>query len=498
MNATETYDDFCLRVRELSDLGHAAGMLGWDQETQMPKRGAQGRASALGTLAGLHHEKLVDPQFADLVESLADSPLAGDLEINVRETRRAQLRAMRLPKQLVVELSRTQSLAHEAWVEARIADDFAQFRPWLEKLLSLQLRVADAVGYEGSVYNAFLDEFEPYARVEQMGPLLEQLRKRLVPLVTAILDRQRGPDPSFQCDWDIAKQEAFGRQVIGDLGFDWDAGRLDVSVHPFCGGVGPDDVRLTTRYQADQLTSSLFGMIHETGHGLYEQGLPPEQAGLPVCESISLGIHESQSRMLENMVGRSRAFWQYQLPRMQEFFPDQLRNVDVEQMYREVNRVEASMIRVEADEVTYNLHILLRFELEQALVAGEIAVADLPGIWNERMESYLGIHPANDAEGVLQDIHWSSGLIGYFPTYTLGNLYAAQLFVQARHDVGDLEAQFARGETAPLLSWLREKVHSRGRRVTATQLVEEVTGRPLGIDALMNYLEGKFGELYDL
>ncbi len=498
MGVSEKYESFCRNVREMSDLGHAAGMLSWDQETGMPKRGAEGRAQALGTLAGLHHEKMTDAAFVDLVESLVDEELSADGNVNLRELRRSQQRALRLPKDLVVELSRTQSLAHEAWVEARSADDFSQFQPWLEKLLALQARVADAVGYEGSVYNAFLDEFEPYARVEQMGPLLEQLRKRLVPLVGAILDKHRGPNPRFVRPWDVARQEAFGRQVIGDLGFDWDAGRLDISVHPFCGGVGPDDVRLTTRYQSELLTSSLFGIIHETGHGLYEQGLPRDQVGLPVCESISLGIHESQSRMWENMVGRSRAFWQHQLPRLKRFFPEELSDVDVEQMYREVNRVEASMIRVEADEVTYNLHILLRFELEQALVTGEIAVADLPGIWNERMESYLGIRPANDAEGVLQDIHWSSGLIGYFPTYTLGNLYAAQLFVQAREDLGDLDAQFAAGETAPLLGWLRDKVHSRGRRLTASELIVDITGRPLGIDDLMNYLEGKFGELYDL
>ncbi|MBT6146900.1 MAG: carboxypeptidase M32, partial [Gemmatimonadetes bacterium] len=378
------------------------------------------------------------------------------------------------------------------------SDDFGQFQPWLEKLLGLQIRVAEAVGYEGSVYNAFLDEFEPYARVEEMAPLLASLRQRLVPLVAAILEQDRKADPRFTREWDVARQEAFGRQVIGDLGFDWDAGRLDVSVHPFCGGTGPDDVRLTTRYQADELTSSLFGIIHETGHGLYEQGLPRDQYGLPVCESISLGIHESQSRMWENMVGRSRAFWEHQLPRLQSFFPDELAGVSVDEMYREVNRVEASMIRVEADEVTYNLHILLRFELEQGLVAGEIAVADLPGLWNERMQEYLGICPANDAEGVLQDIHWSSGLMGYFPTYALGNLYAAQLFVAARQDLGDLDAQFARGETARLLAWLREKVHSRGKRLTASELVQDITGRPLGIDDLMSYLEKKFGEIYSL
>lgn len=498
MADSEKYEEFCGRVQELSDLGYAGGMLSWDQETCMPRRGARARAQALGSLAGLHHEKHTDPRLVELVETLSAADLEGDAAVNVREVQRSQQRALRLPKDLVVELSRTQSLAHEAWVEARSNDDFAQFQPWLEKLLGLQARVAQAVGYEGSVYNAFLDEYEPYARVEEITPMLAELRGRLVPLAGAILDKGPVQNPRFARSWDVARQEAYGRQVIGDLGFDWDAGRLDVSVHPFCGGVGPDDVRITTRYQPDELTSSLFGMIHETGHGLYEQGLPQDQYGLPVCESISLGIHESQSRMWENMVGRSRAFWEFQLPRMQRFFPDELAGVSVDEMYLEVNRVAASMIRVEADEVTYNLHILLRFELEQALVAGDIAVADLPGLWNERMQEYLGIRPANDAEGVLQDIHWSSGLMGYFPTYTLGNLYAAQLFLQARQDLGDLEAQFARGETAPLLGWLREHVHSRGRRVTASELITDITGQPLTIDPLMDYLEKKFGDLYQL
>jgi carboxypeptidase Taq len=317
-----------------------------------------------------------------------------------------------------------------------------------------------------------------------------------VPLVASI--RDTGLRPALPPGpYDVAAQEAFGRRVMADLGFDLEAGRLDVAVHPFCSGSSPDDVRLTTRYRPEGFTESLFGTIHETGHGLYEQGLPAQAGGLPVGDSVSLGIHESQSRLWENMVGRSRVFWEHYLPVAQAHFPG-LAGVDVDRIYAAVNRVEASMIRVEADEVTYNLHILLRFELERALLERELAVADLPGAWDERMERYLGIRPADAAEGVLQDVHWGSGLIGYFPTYSLGNLYGAQFYRQILVDLPDLPAQIAQGRFAPLLTWLRERVHSRGKRRTAAELVQDVTGQPLGVDALMDYLEAKFRPLYGL
>ena len=299
-------------------------------------------------------------------------------------------------------------------------------------------------------------------------------------------------------DFPVAEQEELGRQVLEDLGFDLEAGRLDVAVHPFCSGTSRDDVRLTTRYSADWLPGSLFGTIHEAGHGLYEQGLPEDAVATPAGGSVSLGIHESQSRLWENMVGRSRAFSTHYLPRLKALFPMQLQNVNLDDFYAAVNQVEPSLIRVEADEVTYNLHILLRFELERDLFEGRVEVKDLPSVWNERMQQYLGVCPPDDAQGVLQDVHWSFGLMGYFPTYTLGNLYGAQFFHQAQQELPDLEGQIGRGEFGGLKTWLNDKVHNRGSRLRASELVEEVTGEKLSADYFTNYLEAKFGALYNL
>jgi len=496
-NTVKKYERFTELAKELADLDHAQGLLSWDQEVCMPPKGTASRARALGTLAGVGHERLTDPELIEIVAELTVDGLQGDQAVNVRQLRRDQDRAVCLPKSLVVEMTETASLAHEAWVEAREKSDFTTFQPWLQKLVDLKLREAEAVGYEGSVYNALFDEYEPFSTVETLEPLLTELRARLVPLVEAIRTSGRADvDLLDGQKFDVGTQAAFGRQVMAELGFDLQAGRLDVSVHPFCSGTSPDDVRLTTRYSPAELTSSLFGVIHETGHGLYEQGLPVVE-GMPVGSAISLGIHESQSRMWENMVGRSREFWVHYLPKLVTHFP-RLASLSVDQIYAAVNRVQASLIRVEADEVTYNLHILLRFELEKALMEGELSVADLPGEWNARMESYLGIRPSNDTEGVLQDVHWSFGGIGYFPTYTLGNLYGAQFYHQACADLGDLPAQIASGDLSKLLTWLRENIHSVGQRRTAGELIEDVTGEPLRVDYLMEYLEGKFKPLYGL
>ena len=495
----ETYKAFVERLHELADLGHAQGLMHWDQETYMPRRGAAMRARALGTLAGLCHERLTAPALVALVAELKDADLTGDAAVNVREIDRQQSRSLKLPKELVVELSQTESLGHEAWIEARKKSDFALFRPWLEKIVALKKEVAERVGYEGSMYNALLDEYEPYARAEEIAPVFDQLKAQLVPLVEQIVAAGQHPARGvLDQEYPIEQQELLGRQVLADLGFDLQAGRLDLAVHPFCSGMSRDDVRLTTRYNADWLPGALFGTIHEAGHGLYEQGLPADASGTPAGQSVSLGIHESQSRLWENMVGRSKAFWTHYLPKLRTLFPQQLSAVDLDAFYAAVNQVEPSLIRVEADEVTYNLHILLRFELECDLLEGRVAVAELPAAWNERMEQYLGIRPGDDASGVLQDTHWSCGLLGYFPTYALGNLYAAQFFHQAHQDLPDLEAQIAQGVFGPLKTWLNEKIHARGARVTASELVEEVTGAKLSADCFIAYLQEKFGALYGL
>ncbi|MCE2447161.1 MAG: carboxypeptidase M32 [Candidatus Latescibacteria bacterium] len=488
---SRTYETFVERLHELADLSHAQGLMSWDQETYMPPRGAAMRARAMGTLAGLYHERLTAPELVALVANLRDAELTGDAAVNVREIDRQQSRSLKLPKELVVELSQTESLGHEAWVEARKKSDFALFQPWLEKIVALKKEVAERVGYEGAMYNALLDEYEPYARAEEIAPVFAQLKAQLVPLVEQIAATGKYPARGvLDQEYPIEQQEQLGQQVLADVGFDMEAGRLDLAVHPFCAGTSRDDVRLTTRYSADWLPGSR--------HGLYEQGLPADASGTPAGESISLGIHESQSRLWENMVGRSKAFWTHYLPKLRALFAQQLSAVDLDAFYAAVNQVEPSLIRVEADEVTYNLHILLRFELECDLIEGRVAVAELPAAWNERMEQYLGIRPPDDALGVLQDTHWSCGLLGYFPTYTLGNLYAAQFFHQAHQDLPDLEEQITQGELRPLKTWLNEKIHARGSRATASELVEEVTGAKLSADYFIDYLWEKFGSLYGL
>ncbi len=496
---SDKYAAFLPQIQELADIGHAQALMGWDQETYMPPKGTAMRARAQGTLAGLHHEKLTADELVALVGDLKEAELEGDAAVNLREVVRNQERALKIPKELVVEMSKTESLAHEAWIEARQKSDFALFQPWLEKVLGLKRQIAECVGYEGSIYNALLDEYEPHARAEEIGPLFRDLRAALVPLVEGIAATGKRPaEGVLDREFAIDAQEKFGRSIIAAMGFDMEAGRLDIAVHPFCSGTSRDDVRLTTRYAADWLPGSLFGSIHEAGHGLYEQGLPADAVGVPAGGSISLGIHESQSRMWENMVGRSRPFWSHYFPLLQEAFPGVIDDIDMETFYRAINQVAPSFIRVEADEVTYNLHILLRFELEMELIEGRLSVADLPEAWNGRMQEYLGIAPKDDAEGVLQDVHWSFGLMGYFPTYALGNLYAAQLFRQAQKDLPDLSEQIGQGQLLGLKKWLNQKVHERGSRVTAAELVEEVTGEPLKAEYFSEYLRSKFGELYGL
>ncbi len=496
---SQAYEIFLGRIQELADLGHAQSLLSWDQETYMPPKGTPLRARAQGTLAGLAHERLTDEVLVGLVRDLQDSDLEGDAAVNVRETAREQARALKIPGALVVEMTQTASLAHEAWVEAREKANFSIFQPWLEKILDQKRQVADLVGYEGSIYNALLDEYEPYAKTEEIAALFADLRTQLVPLVEAIAATAKRPaDGLLTRQFDVAVQEQFGRRVIADMGFDMEAGRLDVAVHPFCSGTSRDDVRLTTRYAADWLPGSLFGSIHEAGHGLYEQGLPEHAKGVPAGQSVSLGIHESQSRMWENMVGRSRPFWQHYFPLLQAAFPGVIDDVDTDRFYAAINQVEPSCIRVEADEVTYNLHIALRFEIEVALVEGRLEVGELPDVWNAKMQEYLGITPSDDAQGVLQDVHWSFGGIGYFSTYSLGNLYAAQFFHRAQQDVPDLMDQIGAGQLLGLKGWLNENVHACGARLTAAELVQQVTNAPLSAQYFIDYLRAKFAPLYDL
>ncbi|NUM34787.1 MAG: carboxypeptidase M32 [Candidatus Brocadiae bacterium] len=495
----EKYEKFLKKIAEINDLGYAQELLMWDQETYLPPKGTQMRARVQGTLSGLIHEDLTSPEFVALVQELKEAQLPGDQGLNVKEIDKSQQRAMKIPRDLVVELSDTQSQAYKAWVEARQKSDFSLFCPWLKKILELKKRVAYLVGFEGSIYNAFFKAYEEDTTVEEIIPVFENLRQSLVPFIEKIVSSNKVMTNGFvKEEYPVDKQEIFNRRVLKDMGFDLDAGRLDIAVHPFCAGFTKYDVRLTTRYENEVWPEPLLSTLHEGGHGLYEQGLPEEGIGTPIGQSMSPGVHESQSRLWENLVGRSKEFWYHYLPIAKEYFGDKLKNIDVEKLYEAINQVRPSLIRVESDEVTYNLHILIRFELEREMMEGKIQVEDLPKLWNERMKKYLGVVPSSDATGVLQDVHWSFGLIAYFPTYTIGNLYSAQFFHQAEKDIPDLKSKISQGDLLVLRKWLLEKIHSRGKRLTPKGLIQEVTGEPLKADYFVQYLKDKFSPIYGI
>jgi carboxypeptidase Taq len=497
------YGELCDHARRNAVAATIGAVLDWDERTQMAPAGGDYRAEQSTYIAGEVHKRWVDPRFGELLETLAASPLAadpdGDLAVVVRRLKRQRDKKVKLPQALVEELARTAVLGQQAWEQARKKNDFPLFRPLLERMVELKRQQAAALGYPECPYDALLDDFEPEERTANVARILAGLREALVPLVAAIGASSRRPKAKIlEREYPTSAQDAFGRMAAQAIGYDFSRGRLDVTAHPFCTTLGPSDCRITTRYDERAFNQAFFGTLHESGHGLYEQGLPAEDFGLPTGEAVSLGIHESQSRMWENFVGRSRSFWRHFFPRALNQFPAALTGVAEDDFYFAVNDVRPSLIRIEADEATYNLHILIRFELEQALLEGDLKAADAPGAWNEKYRQYLGVTPPRDADGVLQDVHWSAGLIGYFPTYSLGNLYAAQFFGQARKELGDLDAQFARGEFGPLRMWLREKIHCRGQRRTATELVRDVTGRPLSHEPLMEHLRNKFAPLYGL
>jgi carboxypeptidase Taq len=497
--AETTYERLVARQKELKLLGGVSGLLGWDQETFMPEKAAEVRSEQIALVAGIVHDRAVAAEIGDLLDALGSEKLAPGPAANVREARRVYDRERKLPKELVEELAKTTSRAQEAWAKARKANDFPAFAPWLEKVLELKRQVARYVGAPGKEpYDVLLDEFEPGATSAELTRVFKTLELALVPLVKKIVASPRKPRVEvLERHYPRAKQEEFGRLVAADMGFDFGGGRLDISAHPFCSGLAPDDVRITTRYAENDLTGSLFGIMHEAGHGLYEQGLRRETFGTALSEPCSTAIHESQSRLWENQVGRSPAFWQHYYPRLKGVFPESLGDVDLPAFVFAINDVRPSLIRTEADEVTYNLHVALRFEVERDLLSKKLPVSDLPRFWNQKMETMLGITPPDDARGCLQDVHWSFGLLGYFPTYTLGNCYAAMFYAKARADLG-LDAKLARGELKPLREWLREKVHGKGMLHGPKALVKEVTGEEASPDELVRYLNRKYGELYGL
>ncbi|MGB6043707.1 MAG: carboxypeptidase M32 [Pirellulales bacterium] len=497
------YEALCQHLRQTAVLESIDHLLGWDERTLMPVAAAEHRADQMTLLAGLIHQRNTDPQIGHWIDVLIDSPLAeeehSDAGTVIRQIKRQFEKLSKLPQSLVEQLARTAVEGQQIWQKARAEDDYAAFAPIMKKTIELKRQQADAVGFPECRYDALLDDFEPQERTSNVRRVLAGLRDELVPLICQIADSGRSPDIGLlRRHYPAAVQEKFGQQAARRIGFSFDRGRLDETVHPFCSGLGPNDTRITTRYEEQFFPSAFFGILHEAGHGIYDQGLRSEWYGLPPGKDVSLGIHESQSRMWENQVGRSRAFWEYNFPHAQAAFPAALADVSLDDFYFAMNDVRPSLIRVEADEATYNLHILIRFELEQALMEDQLTVEDLPDAWNQKYEDYLGARPTNDADGVLQDIHWSGGAIGYFPTYSLGNLYAAQLFATAHRDLGDLDQQFASGQFDSLREWLQQNIHRRGQCYPAAELVELVTGEPLNHKFLIDQLRAKLSPLYGL
>ena len=503
MSDAQLYQQLSDHVRVNAYLQSSMSTLEWDQQTYLPAQAAGWRAEQLTFLAGELHRRETAPEMgewlSDLEEkAMSDAP-ASDMAINVREMKKDFEKKNKIPVSLVEAMTKACSLAQQTWVEARKTNDFAMFAPPLKEIFDLKVEYADAVGYESERYDALLDDFEPGARTSEVRQVLNDLREELVPLIQAVADAPQSPNTEWvKRHYPVEQQEAFGKLAAKKIGFDFARGRLDVTAHPFCDRMGPNDVRLTTRYDANFFNSAFFGILHEAGHGIYEQGLRGDQFGFPTGSYCSLGIHESQSRLWENLVGRSLAFWEYMFPVAKDHFPQALEAASHRDFFAAVNAVKPSLIRVEADEATYNLHIIIRFELEQEILNGETRVEDLAEAWNEKYEKYLGIRPDSPADGVLQDIHWSAGLMGYFPTYSLGNLYASQFFEAAQKDLGNLNEQICRGEFSALKSWLNENVHLPGRSMTAPELAQKVTGKPLGHSELITHLKDKLSEVYGI
>jgi carboxypeptidase Taq len=491
------------RLAQISDLRTAANFLSWDQQVNMPPGGSEARAHHLATVETLAHSRFVDEETGQLIEDAtaetADLPYDSDDASLVRVSRREYEKLHRVPNSLVAERARVSARAYNAWVQARAESNFALFQPHMERVIDLTIQFAEALGYEDHIYDALLDRYEPEIKTAEVAAAFEEMKVGLVPLVQEISERGKAVDDAvFNQEYPDQAQWDFGVLVLRDMGFDFRYGRLDRAVHPFTVGFSPHDVRLTTRIRPTRFQSGLFGTIHEGGHALYEQAIHVEIDRTPLFEAASFGIHESQSRLWENIVARSRAFWVNYFPKLRDFFPRQLAWVDLDTFYRAINKVEPSLIRVEADEVTYNLHIFLRFELEQALVERRLAVGDLPEAWNAKMDEYLGIVPPDDARGVLQDVHWADGYLGYFPTYALGNLLSVQFYEQALHEMPDLPEQIARGELRPLREWMGDKIHTHGRKFTPAEMVKRITGAEMSAVPFLNYLNEKYAEIYEL
>jgi carboxypeptidase Taq len=496
------YEALIKRLQEVSQIGSIMGVLHWDQEVIMPKGGADSRAKQISALAGIHHEKSTDSEVGELLESLTncdDSDFNDYEKTNISEAQWAYDRSVRVPEDLVREIAELGSRGHMTWIQARKNDQFSDFAPVLEKFVQLIKKRSGYIDPEKSPYDVNIEYFERGTSTAQLDPLFDNLKLQLIPLIKEIGESKNKPDASFlEGDFPINVQEELGKRISSDMGFSFDHGRMDVSVHPFCGGGDSTDVRITTRYRSDNFVESLYAVIHETGHGLYEQGRMPDAKDLPVSEALTMGIHESQSLFWERMIAQRKSFCAHYLDTFASAFPDKLKGISAKQFYEGINLCHPSFIRVEADEVTYPLHVILRYELEKGLFDGSISVDQLPDLWNDKMEEYLGVRPPNNTMGVLQDVHWSSGSFGYFPSYTLGAMYASQFYNAMLKEIPDTESQIEKGIFENIKNWLNKNIHSKGTLFSPSELVKKVTGEPLNHKYFISYLKEKYGSIYKL
>lgn len=495
--SSEPLDKILNHVRQTALLQSTMSMLEWDQNTGLPPEAAQYRAEQLTLLAGMAHQRRIDPQLGqwlvELSEASSDQDPASPARVIARCMKREYDRCVKLPQSLVEEISLATSIGQQVWVESKLGNDFQRFLPSLKRILELRRQEADCLALEGqSRYDVMLDSYEEGTTTQEIRKVFRDLQSELVPLIQTASEKSSRLGRSVaEGRFEIEPQERFSRWVAEQIGFDFQRGRLDRTEHPFCTTLGPHDHRILTRYSAESFSTGLYGVLHEAGHGMYEQGLDPAWYGTPVGSAASLGVHESQSRLWENLVGLSPAFWEWAYPHLLKYFPTEFRDVPASELVRDLNRVQPSLIRIEADEVTYNMHILIRFELEDQLMREDLQAEDLPEAWNRQYRDYLGICSSNDREGVLQDVHWSAGLIGYFPTYTLGNIYSAQLFACADQQLGGLDPMIRRGEFQPLLEWLKEKVHRHGQTYLPMELIERASGTNVESKHLLNHLKSK-------
>jgi len=490
------------KLAELADLHAASAVLGWDQLVNMPNGAAVDRGEQIATIEKIQHIKSTSDELGQLLDDLAEyakglDPDSDDVRL-VKVARRNFDKQAKVPTEYVTEIARESTVAQSVWEKAKSASDFAMFQPNLERLVELKRQYADYFKPWDHVYDPLLDDFEPGMKTSEVQEIFNTIRPKQVELIKAISEKEKFDRSFLYLDFPEKKQREFGEEVITKFGYDWEHGRQDKSAHPFTTSFGINDVRITTRVKENYLPTAMFGTFHECGHALYEMGIAQNLNRSPLADGASMAVHESQSRMWENLVGRSKQFWNHFYPRLQELFPSQLGNVSLEKFYRGINAVEPSLIRVEADEATYNLHIMLRLELEIALMEGSMAVKDAPDAWNQKFKEYLGIVPPNDAEGILQDVHWSFGGFGYFPTYALGNLVSAQLWEKMSEEIKDVEDKIEKGEFNVIRAWLRKNVHVHGAKYEPQELVQKITGSKITPESYIKYLNSKFGEIYGL